>query len=182
MGLGEPALAEEARDRAEAAWAKGRLDARAGPSELLFGRMFEDAAIELCAFRPGGLSLLRAGGPIVGWTARRMHEFLDLEKPKHQVVFWRRHLDTARFRAAIDALLSRATLSRIYAPALLHGLPPGFGPVIRGRMERCFARHSNRTNPYAAVFLLGDTAERPGAAGGRGGRVLHEETAPVIGG
>ena len=34
-------------------WQRGRLDARRGPSKVLFGRMYEDAAIERGAFRPG---------------------------------------------------------------------------------------------------------------------------------
>jgi uncharacterized protein DUF3419 len=41
--------------KAEAtAWRRGRLDRRAGPPELLFGRMYEDSAVELDAFAPGG--------------------------------------------------------------------------------------------------------------------------------
>ena len=36
------------------AWKAGRFDARVGPKQILFGRMYEDAAIERAAFRPGG--------------------------------------------------------------------------------------------------------------------------------
>jgi S-adenosylmethionine:diacylglycerol 3-amino-3-carboxypropyl transferase len=36
------------------AWRRGRIDRRAGPPELLFGRMYEDSAVELGAFEPGG--------------------------------------------------------------------------------------------------------------------------------
>ena len=35
----------------ETAWEKGRFDARIGPSQLLFGRMYEDASIELDGVR-----------------------------------------------------------------------------------------------------------------------------------
>src|SRR5918994_5999157 len=35
-------------------WRRGRLDRRTGPPELLFGRMYEDSAVELRAFQPGG--------------------------------------------------------------------------------------------------------------------------------
>ena len=35
-------------------WRRGRLAARAGQPELLFGRMYEDRAIELEAFAAGG--------------------------------------------------------------------------------------------------------------------------------
>jgi S-adenosylmethionine:diacylglycerol 3-amino-3-carboxypropyl transferase len=34
-------------------WRRGRLDRRTGPPELLFGRMYEDSAVELEAFEPG---------------------------------------------------------------------------------------------------------------------------------
>jgi S-adenosylmethionine:diacylglycerol 3-amino-3-carboxypropyl transferase len=44
-----------ARPRRDAtAWRRGRLDRRAGPPELLFGRMYEDSVVELEAFEPGG--------------------------------------------------------------------------------------------------------------------------------
>src|SRR5207245_7163181 len=46
-------------------------------------------------------------------------------------------------------------LSRMYSPALLSSLPSRFGAVLRRRMERCFALHPNRTNPYAHAMLLG---------------------------
>jgi hypothetical protein len=39
--------------RDASAWRRGRLDRRAGPPELLFGRMYEDSAVELDAFEPG---------------------------------------------------------------------------------------------------------------------------------
>lgn len=38
----------------ETAWQGGRIDRRAGAPELLFGQMYEDSAIELELFEPGG--------------------------------------------------------------------------------------------------------------------------------
>jgi S-adenosylmethionine:diacylglycerol 3-amino-3-carboxypropyl transferase len=38
----------------ETAWEAGRFDAGRGPKKVLFGRMYEDAAIEAAAFAPGG--------------------------------------------------------------------------------------------------------------------------------
>jgi S-adenosylmethionine:diacylglycerol 3-amino-3-carboxypropyl transferase len=38
---------------AETVWQRGRFDARGGPRKVLFGRMYEDAAIECAAFLPG---------------------------------------------------------------------------------------------------------------------------------
>jgi len=38
----------------QTAWQAGRFDARTGPKRILFGRMYEDPAIERAVFRPGG--------------------------------------------------------------------------------------------------------------------------------
>lgn len=189
------------------AWEGGRFNARAGPRKLLFGCMYEDAAIELGAFRPGGrvfciasagctamklaphhkvvavdinpvqlayverrlagapvqpgsagrlLAFARALAPLAGWSGRTVRAFLDFDDPEKQIVYWRRHLDTRRFRAAFDFLFSRPTLRSIYSASLLGGLPRNFGAVMRGRMERCFTLHSNRRNPYARALLLGE--------------------------
>jgi S-adenosylmethionine:diacylglycerol 3-amino-3-carboxypropyl transferase len=199
----------------ETAWEAGRFDARRGARKVLFGRMYEDAAIELAAFKPGGrvfciasagctamqlaprhravavdinpvqLEYARrrlAGGPmqhgsaerlmasirafalLVGWRASRLREFLELDDPAQQIEYWRRHLDTRRFRAVIDTILSISALKAVYASPFLALLPPRLGAVMRGRMERCFARHSNRQNPYARALLLGELdADLPSA-------------------
>lgn len=189
------------------AWQNGRFRARAGPRELLFGRMYEDAEIELRAFQPsgrifciasagctamrlaadhkvvavdinpiqidyvqrrlGGGSLQRGGAerildfartlaPIAGWNRRTVRAFLDLDDLKQQILYWRRHLDTRRFRVAFAFLLSRPMLRTVYSAAFLECLPPNFGSVLRARMERCFALHPNRRNPYAHALLLGE--------------------------
>jgi hypothetical protein len=194
------------------AWRQGRLDGRRGPRQLLFGRMYEDAAIESAAFVPGGrifciasagcsafalaprhevvavdlnpvqidyirrrisgaapcrgaaergMALGRSFTPLLGWSVSRLRSFLDLEDPPEQIAYWRRHLDTRRFRTAFDGLLSLVALRFHYAPQLLRVLPPGFGRVLRGRMERCFARHPNRANPHLRALLLGEMAVAP---------------------
>jgi S-adenosylmethionine:diacylglycerol 3-amino-3-carboxypropyl transferase len=191
----------------ETAWESGRFNARPGPHKLLFGRMYEDAAIELRAFPPGGhlfciasagctamklaarhqvvavdinpvqlayvkrrlasaavqlgsadriLAFLRALGPLAGWSRRRVRAFMDLDNPAEQILYWHRHLDTRRFRAAFDLLFSRPALRSMYSASFLDRLPPNFGAVMRGRMERCFTLHSNRTNPYARALFLGE--------------------------
>ncbi len=191
----------------ETAWESGRFNARAGPRKLLFGRMYEDAAIELGAFASGGhifciasagctamklaahhkvvavdinpvqlayverrlgrapvqrgsadriLAFLRALGPLAGWRRRTVQAFLDFDNPKEQILYWRRHLDTLRFRAAFDLLFSRPVLRAMYSRSFLNRLPPNFGAIMRGRMERCFTLHPNRKNPYARALLLGD--------------------------
>jgi S-adenosylmethionine:diacylglycerol 3-amino-3-carboxypropyl transferase len=192
---------------ADTAWRRGRFDARSGPGRLLFGRMYEDAAIELDAFRPGGrvfciasagctamalaphhevvavdinpvqlayaarrfagrrsergaaerfLAFARGFAPLVGWRRSRLRAFLHLRDPGEQSAYWRQHLDTVRFRTAFDGLLSLTALRRVYAAPFLDFLPPHFGSIMRGRMERCFALHANHTNPYARALLLGE--------------------------
>lgn len=191
-------------------WERGRFDARGGPGKVLFGRMYEDAAIEASAFAPGGrvLCIASAGctamalaprhdvvavdinpvqlayaerrfagdrgvrgtaehvmafgrslAPLAGWWPSRVRAFLDLDDPGAQAAYWRRHLDTLRLRMALDGLFSLTALRAVYASPFLDFLPPRLGAVMRGRMARCFARHANRTNPYARALLLGELSD-----------------------
>ena len=57
-------------------WERGRLDARVGPRQVLFGRMYEDTAVELDVFAPGSRVLCIASA---GCTAMRL-------APHHDVV------------------------------------------------------------------------------------------------
>ncbi|HEX4943642.1 MAG TPA: DUF3419 family protein [Usitatibacteraceae bacterium] len=191
------------------AWEAGRLDAGHGPPRVLFGRMYEDPAIELSAFRPGGRvfciasagctalalapshpvvavdinpaqltyaarriagepmvrgtaeSLMAFGRtflPLAGWRRSTLATFLDLDDPGRQREFWKAHLDTLRFRAALKVLLSFTALRAGYAPGLLSALPPRFDEVMRRRLERCFSTHPNRSNLWARALLLGELA------------------------
>lgn len=117
------------------------------------------------------LAFARALAPMAGWNRQTVRTFLDLEEPKEQIRYWRRHLDTRRFRAGFDFLFSRRLLRMIYSGAFLECLPASAGAVMRGRMERCFSLHANYTNPYARAMLLGDVA--PQSAGEPGQIHLH---------
>jgi SAM-dependent methyltransferase len=99
--------------------------------------------------------------PLVGWRASILRAFLTLSEVAEQVELWRRRLDTQRFRASFDTLMSPAILRAIYAPPFISFLPTKFGAVLRTRMERAFARHPNATNPYARSLLLGETNHQP---------------------
>ncbi|MFO1324961.1 MAG: DUF3419 family protein [Burkholderiales bacterium] len=191
------------------AWETGRLDAGGGPPRVLFGRMYEDHAIERAAFAPGGrvfciasagctamnlaerhdvvavdinpvqlayaarriagmpmvrgtaeglMGVGRALLPLAGWTSATVRTFVDLADPAAQLAYWRERLDTRRFRAGLDALLSLSALRAAYSPDLLAVLPRRFGAVMRARMERCFGAHPNRTNPYVRALLVGELA------------------------
>src|SRR5581483_7967411 len=46
------------------------------------------------------LAFARSLAPLAGWNKRSVEAFLDLDDPKQQVLYWRRHLDARRFRDA----------------------------------------------------------------------------------
>jgi len=98
----------------------------------------------------------RALLPLAGWRRSTLAEFLNLDDPAAQHAFWKAHLDTRRFRAGLDTLLSVTSLRSAYTPGLLASLPGRFGSVMRARMERCLRIHPNRRNPYAHALLAGE--------------------------
>jgi S-adenosylmethionine:diacylglycerol 3-amino-3-carboxypropyl transferase len=212
-------------------WEHGRFDARGGPGKVLFGRMYEDASIEISVFQPGGrvlciasagctamalaphhevvaidinpvqlsyaerrfagdrgtrgaaervMSFGRSFAPLAGWWPSRLRAFLDLDDPAEQIAYWRRHLDTRRFRASLDGLFSLTALRAVYASPFLDFLPPRLGAIMRGRMERCFARHSNRANPYARALLLGELADGPPPPEAKDIRLVHADAAGYL--
>ena len=107
------------------------------------------------------LSFGRALLPLAGWHRRELATFLAFDAVEPQLAFWRERLDTRRFHTGLDLLLSVTGLRSIYASPFLQVLPRHFGRVMRARMERCFSRHPNASNPYARVLLLGEPLPAP---------------------
>ena len=212
-------------------WERGRLDARVGPRQVLFGRMYEDASIELDAFRPGSrvLCIASAGctamklaphhevvavdinpvqlayaerrlngdpgfrgraervmdfarffAPLAGWWPSRVRAFVELDDPAEQMEYWQQQLSTWRFRAALNWLFSVTALRSVYSSPLLDFLPKRLGAVMRARMERCFARHPNRSNPYVRSLLLGELSPDPPPPEAKNIRLVHADAAGFL--
>ena len=212
-------------------WERGRLDARVGPRQVLFGRMYEDPSIELDAFRQGGrvlciasagctamklapdhevvavdinpvqlayaerrfegdpgvrgraeriMDFMRFFGPLAGWWPSRVRAFVELDDPAEQMQYWAEQLNTWRFRAAVDGLFSVTALRSVYAPRFLDFLPKRLGAVMRGRMERCFGLHPNRSNPYARSLLLGELSSEPPPPQAKDVQLVHADAASYL--
>lgn len=212
-------------------WERGRLDARVGPRQVLFGRMYEDTSVELDAFRRAGrvfciasagctamklaphhevvavdinpvqleyasrriegdpgfrgraervMDFMRFFAPLAGWSSSRVGEFVELDDPALQMAYWNRELNTWRFRVALDGLFSVTALRSVYAPRFLDFLPKRLGKVMRGRMERCFASHPNRNNPYVRSLLLGELPTDPPPPEAKRIQLVHADAASYL--
>jgi S-adenosylmethionine:diacylglycerol 3-amino-3-carboxypropyl transferase len=93
--------------------------------------------------------------PLLGLRQSARRAFLELDDPTAQIRYWRSRLDTARFRAGLALVINPLALRIVYSPTFVRVLPRRFDRIIRSRLERCWARHPNRTNPYAWRFFLG---------------------------
>jgi S-adenosylmethionine:diacylglycerol 3-amino-3-carboxypropyl transferase len=117
------------------------------------------ARLEGGAPRPGTADRFFKAGrrflPLMGLRRSLIRQFLELTDPAAQVRFWRAHLDTSRFRAALAVAINPLALRAIYSSTFVRVLPKRFDRIIRARLERCWARHPNRSNPYAWRFFLG---------------------------
>jgi S-adenosylmethionine:diacylglycerol 3-amino-3-carboxypropyl transferase len=126
------------------------------------------------------MDFMRFFGPIAGWWPSRVRAFLELDDPAEQMGYWQRELNTWRFRTAVDGLFSVTALRSVYAPRFLDFLPNRLGAVMRGRMERCFERHPNRTNLYARSLLLGELSSEPPAPQAKDVRLVHADAAEFL--
>lgn len=126
------------------------------------------------------MGFARGFAPLVGWSRTRIAAFLELDDPATQAEVWRTELDTRRLRAAFTALFSVTALRAVYASPFLAFLPRRLGAVLRARMARCFARHPNRTNPYARALLAGALPDPPPAVPPPGIELVHSDAASYL--
>jgi S-adenosylmethionine:diacylglycerol 3-amino-3-carboxypropyl transferase len=95
--------------------------------------------------------------PLLGWTERTRREFLSLRDPSEQLQYWKRTLNSKRWRMTVDTVLSPWVLALVYASPFVASLPRQFGAIVRARFERAWANHANDSNPYAWRLFLGET-------------------------
>ncbi|MDQ6678421.1 MAG: BtaA family protein [Acidobacteriota bacterium] len=130
--------------------------------------------------------LLRAGlrfAPLLGLTRARRETFCAMDDPEKQLGYWKQFLRTARLRMLLRAVLNPLTLRNLYSPQVLSALPPRFDRVLMDRLERGWAIHPNRRNPYARGMLLGEGSPAVIAPGAKvdlvtGGAAEYLETVP----
>jgi S-adenosylmethionine:diacylglycerol 3-amino-3-carboxypropyl transferase len=103
------------------------------------------------------LDTVRRIALLAGWRRSLVEAFCALDDVDQQRSFWRDRLDTRRFRLGLALAFRTLALRTVYSAPLASVLPQRFDRVLRMRLERGFARHPNRTNPYARLLLLGDT-------------------------
>ncbi|NNK07838.1 MAG: DUF3419 family protein [Myxococcales bacterium] len=77
-------------------WERGRLDARVGPRQVLFGRMYEDPSIELGAFRPGSRVLCIASAGCTAMKLAPHHEVVAIDINPVQLAYAERRFEGDR--------------------------------------------------------------------------------------
>ena len=108
------------------------------------------------------LMAFRLAASCVGMTASIRNEFASLCDPDEQAVYWRSYFDLPHVRRFWRWLLSPRLLRSTYAAKFIQSLPDDFADVLWQRLERGFATHPNRDNPFAAQLLLGRNHLRNG--------------------
>lgn len=104
------------------------------------------------------LARLRRALRWIGPRESEIHVFLAMADPVEQRRLFRQHASRPLPRALLRAVLDPLVLRFAYAPQFLRALPPRFDRIVLQRLERGFATHPNRTNPYAWRLLTGSVA------------------------
>lgn len=95
-------------------WERGRLDARVGPRQVLFGRMYEDASIELDVFKPGGRVLCIASAGCTAMKLAPVHEVVAVDINPIQLEYAARRIEgDPGFRGKAERVMD---FMRFFAP------------------------------------------------------------------
>lgn len=105
---------------------------------------------------------------LCGLSRSERRRFLMLDDPTRQVEAWRSGPPFQRWKSALLTLLQPRWIGRTFGADFLKWLPKGFPEALCGRLERGWATHSNRRNPFAWRLLLGhaEPPDSPGIAQG----------------
>jgi SAM-dependent methyltransferase len=106
--------------------------------------------------------------PWLGLRERDLRKFLELADPAEQSAFWQRKLETRRLRALLRWGLNPKLLRMTHGREFVDFVPPRFDRALLNRLERTWANHPNRENPYVWRLLLGEDppVSEPEPAGG----------------
>ncbi len=94
--------------------------------------------------------------PWLGLRKSDLRDFLNLSEPDEQLAFWHEKLETRRLRALLRWGLNPKLLRLTHGREFVDFVPPRFDRVLLNRLERTWACHPNRENPYAWRLLLGE--------------------------
>ncbi|MGH2897536.1 MAG: DUF3419 family protein, partial [Solirubrobacteraceae bacterium] len=96
-------------------WERGRFDARRGPSKVLFGRMYEDAAVECNSFRRGSrVFCIASAGCTAMQLAAADHDVVAIDINRDQLTY---AADRLAGRPAIRGTAERVmAMARTFAP------------------------------------------------------------------
>lgn len=120
--------------------------------------------------------------PWLGLSTRELRRFLELSDTGEQVAFWRTKLNTRRFRTFLRCALHPAVLRLSTSGPLVASLPPRFDRAIVRRLERTWAHHPNRDNPFVWRLLLGRESPEgmPETPAGHAGEEIEFVTADAV--
>ena len=123
------------------------------PSQVAYARLRAAGAPPRWGFVDRVMRAERHALILAGWTVPHLERFLALDDCAEQLTYWRRYLNTRRFRAAFDSkvaldALALRLLARDRNLPLLH-----LGGIMRRRLERGFTRYANSANPYVQRLL-----------------------------
>jgi len=134
------------------------------PTQLAYAKRRVDGGPVEIGDAERAMNFARAFMPLVGWRAGVVRAFLALSDITEQMAFWKRHLDTRRFRVGFDSLMSRVILRTVYASQFLSFLPSKFGACFgNGWNEGSRATKTPRT-PTPTLSCLAKPARALKAA------------------